>query len=178
MAVTGRNAPAAACRGRFLVAFGPVRAGQVNGGPWAKARMRRRAWHSSEYEGWPQLRLIISVRAWRTTRPGRDMTPKRTAFIRLLTHAPPRANRFIAEFRLKDSAVMAHQAALDPNCPEGSRPPARSSFSALWTSSPFPHRCLDHQTNSSGSMSRLVTTPKTLNQPPSAVSMTGTERFN
>ena len=70
--------------------------------------MLRRAAASTGYEGWPRLRLMTSVRAWRTTRPGREMIPKRTAFIRLLTHSPPRASRFIAEFRLKANAVMAH----------------------------------------------------------------------
>ena len=60
---------------------------------------------------------------------------------------------------------MAHHAALAPNSPDGSRPPAKSLFRTLWTSSPLPHLCLDHQINSSAAMLRLVTTPKTLYQP-------------
>ncbi len=44
--------------------------------------------------------------------------------------------------------------------PDGSRPRAKSLFRRLWTSSPLPHLCLDHQINSSAVMLRLVTTPK------------------
>ena len=36
---------------------------------------------------------------------------------------------------------MAHHAALAPNSPDGSRPPAKSLFRTLWTSSPLPHLC-------------------------------------
>ena len=73
----------------------------------------------------------------------------RTAFRRLPTHCSPNTSRFMAEFRLKASTDMAHHAALAPNSPDGSRPPAKSLFRTLWTSSPLPHLCLDHQINSS-----------------------------
>ena len=89
------------CKVLYDLGFGPARAAQPPGGPWANARILRRAWPSSAYEGWPRLRLMTSFRAWRTTRPGRLMTPKRTAFSLLLTHSFPKANCFIAEFRLK-----------------------------------------------------------------------------
>ena len=151
----GAQLPNGRRQGPVLAASGPVWAAQPTGGPWAKARILCRAWHRSGYPGWPRLRLIISFLAWRTTRPGRLITPKRTAFIRLLIHSPPRAPLH-RRVQVEGHAVTAHQAALAPNSPEGSRPPASSSFSTLWTSSPFPQ-----------STSRLVTTPKTLNQPPS-----------
>ena len=35
-----------------------------------------------------------------------------------------------------------------PRTPDGSRPPAKSLFRTLWTSSPLPHLCLDHRINS------------------------------
>ena len=87
------------------------------------ARMLCRAATNTGYEGWPWPRLIISLLACRATRPGISIIPKRTAFSRLLTHSLPKANYFIAEFKLKASTVMAHHAALAPNSPEGSRPP-------------------------------------------------------
>ena len=114
-------------RGPLWATLRLVETAQPSGGPWARARIRRRAWHSSPYEGCPRLRLMTSVRAWRTTRPGRDMTPKRTAFSRFLAHSFPKANCFIAEFRLKANVVMAHQAALAPNSPEG-QPPTSQVF--------------------------------------------------
>ena len=73
------------------------------------------------------------------------MIPKRTAFRRFLFQSPPKANCFIAEFRLNASTTIAHHAALAPNLPDGNRPPARSSFRTPCTSSPFPHLCLTIQ---------------------------------
>ena len=67
---SGHRPSAGARLGPVLVAFGPARAAQPPGGPWANARILRRAWPSSAYEGWPRLRLMTSFRAWRTTRPG------------------------------------------------------------------------------------------------------------
>ena len=83
----GRNEPSAPGRARFWWPLGPQGPSQPPGGPWARARMLRRAATNTVYEGWPPLRLMISVLAWRTTRPGRLMTPKRTAFSLLLTHS-------------------------------------------------------------------------------------------
>ena len=40
--------------------------------------------------------------------PRKRDAPERTDFSRLLTHSLPKANCFIAEFRLKANAVMAH----------------------------------------------------------------------
>ena len=57
------------------------------------------------------------------------MRAKRSALRRLWDHGAPHTSRFMAELRLKASTAMAHQAALAPNRPEGSRPPAKSFFS-------------------------------------------------
>ncbi len=114
------------------------------------------------------------------------MIPKRTAFIRLLTHSSPNTNCFIAEFRLNANTTIAHHAAFDPNFPDGSLPPARSSFSTECTSSPLRqaqgrlllHLCLYHRTSSSPGNSRFVTIPVTLYQLPSPISITGTDNFS
>ena len=68
---------------------------------------------------------------------------------------------------------MVHHAALAPNSLDGSLPPAKSLVRTLWTSSPFPHLCLDHQINWSPARTRLVTTPKALCHPPLASLIAG-----
>ncbi len=50
-----------------------------------------------------------------------------------------------------------------PNCPDGSLPPAKSSFSTPCTSSPFPHLSRYHRVG-------LVTIPRILYQPRSGIS--------
>ncbi len=128
------------------------------------------------------MRRMISLLACLTTRPAMQMTPKRTAFRRLLTHSPPSTSRFIAEFRLNASTTIAHHAAFAPNFPDGSLPPARSSFSTECTSSPLrqaqgrllPHLCLYHRISSSPGNSRFVTTPVTLYHLPSPICIVGT----
>ena len=136
----------------------------------ARADILRRAQSNNSYEGWPRAKRMISLLACRTTRPGRAIRAKRTALSRLLFHSPPKASPFIAEFRLKASTPTAHHAALAPNSLDGSLPPARSFFR---TASPLPHLYLDHRTNSSPVRSRLVTTPNSLCQPPSASLIAG-----
>ena len=152
-----------------------VRVDQALGGAFARATILRRALTNSSYEGCPRPRRMVSPLACRATRPARLMTPKRTAFNRLLTHSLPNTNRFTAEFRLNANTVIAHHAALAPNSPDGSLPPAKSSFSTACTSSPLPHLCLYHHTNSSPVRPRLVTTPVTLYQPPSPICIVGTD---
>ena len=76
-----------------------VRVDQAMGGAFARASILRRALTSNSYEGCPRARRMISLLACCTTRPGRQMIPKRTAFRRFLFQSPPRANCFIAEFR-------------------------------------------------------------------------------
>ena len=114
------------------------------------------------------------------------MIPKRTAFRRLLTHSSPSTNCFIAEFRLNANTAIAHHAAFAPNFPDGSLPPARSSFRTEWTSSPprqaqgrlLPHLCLYHRINSSPGRSRFVTIPVTLYHLPFPISIMGTDNFS
>ena len=115
-------------------------------GSAASANMFCRALSNNSYEGWSRDSRMISLLACRITRPGRAISAKRTALSRLLTHCPPNTRRFIAELKLNASTAMAHHAALAPNSLDGSLPPARSLLRTLWTSSPLPHLCLDHQT--------------------------------
>src|SRR5208283_364344 len=68
---------------------------------------------------------MISLRAWLTTRPGKPISRKRSAFIRLAAQSAPSTRRFIAVFRLCARIIKAHHAALAPNRPDGSCPPAR-----------------------------------------------------
>src|SRR5208283_404930 len=79
----------------------------------------------------PAPRRMISLRAWLTTRPGRPIKWKRRAFIRFVTQPFPSTSRFIAAFRFNARIISVHQAALAPNSPDGSCPPARSDFIAL-----------------------------------------------
>src|SRR5690625_3294499 len=95
------------------------------------------------------LTRTINWRAWRTTRPGRLIRWKRTAFIRLVSQADPRTSRFIAALRLWARIMIAHQAALAPNSPDGIRPPARSPFMTEWASSLLPQRSRSHQITAS-----------------------------
>src|SRR5208283_1615156 len=98
-------------------------------------------------------------------RPGRPISRKRRAFIRLVTQSLPSTNRFIAVFRLWARIIKAHQAALAPNRPDGSFPPARSLFITEWTSSLLPQRSRSHQITWLPASLRLVTTPNSLYVP-------------
>ena len=172
-AVLGTAPPARSAESLQVLTSCSSRSG--SGGAFARASILRRALTNSSYEGCPRPRRMVSPLACRTTRPARLMTPKRTAFNRLLTHSLPNTNRFTAEFRLNANTVIAHHAALAPNSPDGSLPPAKSSFSTACTSSPLPHLCLYHHTNSSPGRPRLVTTPAILYQPPSPICIVGTD---
>ena len=67
--------------------------------------------------GCPRAGRMVSLLAWRTTRPVSQMTPKRTAFRRLLTHSLANTRCFTAEFRLNANTTIAHHAALAPIVP-------------------------------------------------------------
>ena len=88
-------------------------------GPHANARMVSRARMSLAVTSAAAPKRMINRRAWRTTRPGRAIRWKRSAFIRLAAQSLPNTNCFITLLRLWVRIVRAHQAALAPNLPDG-----------------------------------------------------------
>ena len=79
--------------------------------------------------GMATARRMMSLLARCTTRPGREMRAKRSALRRLWDHGAPPYQPLHGGVKVKASTAIAHQAALAPNRPEGSRPPAKSFFS-------------------------------------------------
>ena len=130
----------------------------------------RRPLSSGGHRGrWPRLRpparRMIHRRAWLITPPGRPIRWNRSAFMRLAAQLQPSAKRFISRVRLKPRIASAHHAALAPNSPDGSCPPARSDFVAECASSLLPQRSRSHQMTPSPGPFRLVTTPNSLCRP-------------
>ena len=83
---------------------------------------------STSFDGCSPTSRTTRLRACVSTRPGTLISQKRIAFLRRFTQISPNTRRFIAEFRLNGRIMICHQAALAPNNPEGSLPPARSPF--------------------------------------------------
>src|SRR3972149_1243223 len=114
---------------------------------------------SVSFDACPPTRRTNSCLPRSSTRPGSLINQKSTAFRRRFTQLPPPTSRFMAELTLNARIMICHHAALAPNNPEGSFPPARSSFMMECASSDLPQRPLYHQISSSPGISRLVTIP-------------------
>ena len=128
---------------------------------------RPRVLSSNSYEGWQTGCADFDDRtSWRDAshgpvgRSGRsappsDACPDRALFAQVCT------SRFMeSSTRLKASTIWPIHAALAPNSPDGSRPPAKVTLQNAVDLLALAAPCLDHQINSSAAMLRLVTTPK------------------
>lgn len=75
-----------------------------------------------------------------TILPGMLISENRIAFIRRDAQDPPKTKRFMIVLRFIDNIMIHHRAAFSPKSPDGSYPPAKSSFITECASSDFPHR--------------------------------------